>query len=168
MGDLVASKVKLVSLMIEFIYNTIMGHNSSFYRSFDKKFIKSPKLNFVILDITIDYMNRAYISLIKEDDPYFLKYFKQMSKLMNHSQICLLNITIKFLLEVHNSIDRNKLDMSSYEKYMKDVSEVLKTKIDIIKIKIFIAVGHKCEGEDIKDCDPKKLPFSFEEHTITL
>ncbi len=153
-------KLKMANIMIEFINNTISGHESGFYKMYyfnDSENINTLKYNAMdgmITSSAVNYLNQAYKSLIRENDPYFLKYFKGMAKVMNHSYICLLNIVFVTLINVHRNIDRSKLDIDTYDKYMESIESQLEELLEKIKGTIIQSISHKCTGDDIKNCDP--------------
>ena len=80
-----------------------------------------------------------------------------------HSYICLLNIIFTFTSSLIDLIDRTKLDDSTYSNYMSSVENQIK------QLEIFTPqhlekfISHKCEGIDIKSCDPNEDMFYIKE-----
>jgi hypothetical protein len=152
---------ELAKIMIEFIRNTIMGHESGFYKMLNgaPNMLMSDSMHTMIDLAAANYLNAAYRALIKDDDEYFMKYFNDMSAVMNHSQICLLNVTFVFLTSVHKMMNRKRFDIGSYGKYMESVSSDVDRVIGEMKGKLVNSISHECNGEDIKTCDPNQDLF---------
>lgn len=147
---------ELVKIMLEFIRNTIMGHESGFYKMLNgaPNMLSSDSMHTMIDLAAANYLNSAYRALIRDDDEYFMKYFNDMSAVMNHSQICLLNITFVFLTSIHKGMTRKKFDLSSYSNYMESVRSDVDRVINEMKAKLTYSISHECKGENIKTCDP--------------
>jgi len=164
------SSEKLAEEMISFMYNTIGGHESAFYKvlltgkHFTKDTIKDRDFmkNYIIM-ATINYLNSAYKSLILKNDSYISQCFQRMS-VLNHSMICLLNILNCNILVIHGELDRSKLDTSSYDKYMASVSSQLREKCNNMKEILTNSLNHDCSGIDISTCDPTVDLFIMSQH----
>ena len=115
----------------------------------------------MILFATGNYLNAAYRSLIREDDPYILEQFNKMANCMNHSKICLLNIVFYVIMSIHPNFDRSKFDTSSYEAYMEGVNQQLDSMLLGATGALMQSVSHQCNGMDIKTCDPNDDMFKF-------
>ena len=174
MPDFYLSKVKLVLVMNEFITNTICGHESGFYKMMLRGILSKDILSNKVIMMSLinqaaaNYLNGAYVAFIKENDPYYLKYFYGMANCMQHSHICLLNIVMKYLTLVHNDIDRSKLDLSSYNSYMKCVEDMVNSKLKSMKKTLIDSISHKCIGEDIRKCDPNKKFFVLKNAEVLI
>lgn len=159
------NKEKLAKLIKNFIKDTIYGEESGLYKialvnnNFDLS--NNNQMNNIITMTTANYFNNCYVSLIKKNDEYVIKKFNEMSKIMSHSMICLLNIISTIKLKIHHSIDRNKLNLSNYDNYMKSVNNQMKLLLDDIFEDIINSISHKCYGEDINKCDPDDLMFKI-------
>lgn len=155
----------IAETMIEFIYNTIVGHESGFFKAHEsmglekKDLKKSESMKPIVLIISSNYLNVVYKSLIREDDDYVISYFHKMKNALNHSLICLLNIVYVIVIASHNDIDRTKLNINSYDKYMKNVKEQLKIILENKKEFLKDKLNHECKGINIKDCDPDEDMF---------
>ncbi len=154
------NNIQLVKLIVEFSRNTILGQESGVYKSISNSSIPLPlsalKTNNIAAlyskSITV-YLNKCYRSLILDDDRYITDQFNKMSDLMNHSKICLLNIIAKCIQFLFAMIDRQKLDISSYDNYMSSLSSQMILNRE--SFEMFVgAVNHGCQGKDIKTCDP--------------
>jgi len=152
---------ELAKIMLEFIRNTIMGHESGFYKMLSgaPNMLLSDSMHTMIDLAAANYLNAAYKALIRNDDEYFMKYFNSMSSVMNHSQICLLNVTFVFLTSIHKAMSRKQFDVSSYGKYMESVSSDVDRVIGEMKNKLTESISHECKGEDIKTCNPDEDMF---------
>lgn len=155
------SHEKAEHLLWEFVEKTIIGHESGFYKLFvdTNDLLKSSEMKLYYHLATINYLNQAYKALILDSDEYFMKYFNGISNVTDHSQICLLNISLAIILDVHNKIDRAQLDTTSYESYMNSVHTQLKNMKVPYSIIIETSLSHECKGENIKDCDPNEDLF---------
>ena len=150
----------LSTLIRKFCFNTIRGHESGLYKSALYRDIMQTDMAVIILaHITIEYLNGCYKSLILRNDKYVIDVFDDMQKIDNHSVICLLHIILETIKMVHFRFDRNKLDMTNYDCYMISVDKELTDKIKIVD-KLEEILSHKCNGIDIKTCDPTKPLFS--------
>ena len=151
----------LIKVMDEFIVNTIYGHESGFYKAFfmNRDILKMDNMRNMIDIASANYLNQAFRALIKDDDEYFVKYFHKMNSFMNHSYICLLNITYVFLTMIHNKLDRTTFDTTDYQKYMESVVKERDKVISMVKSDIVKSISHVCTGEDIKKCNPDEDLF---------
>ena len=156
----------LAKLLREFCFNTVTGHESGIYKGIYQGLIPMPigtlreeKILIIIKDLTINYLNGAYVSLIKKDDPYILNKFDAMCKINGHSAICLLNIIMVFIMGTHSKLDRSTLDIRSYDSYMC----CIKSQLDAMReptLEILVrSISHTCTGTDISTCDPSEPMF---------
>jgi len=159
-------KERVADIMLEFISNTITGHESGFYKLMNgsEDTLKSDQMRTAIDLSSVNYLNQAYKSLIKNDDEYFAKYFKAMAGIMNHSYICLLNIILVHMLNIHEAIKRSDLDTSTYDNYMTTIEVQIKNLSNSTRPLIVESISHDCHGEDIKDCDPEQDLFVIGMH----
>ena len=151
----------LAKLICDFCFETIRGHESGLYKAINTGLLDigintllTPNMKPIIMNITANYLNNAFVSLIKRNDPYIIEKFDAMCKIKNHSVICLLHIIMAFIQKVHFSLDRTKLDISSYENYMKSVSSQLDPIVEETLNSLIKSISHQCNGIDIKTCDP--------------
>jgi hypothetical protein len=154
---------RLATLVHEFCFNTICGHESGFYKFFvmkdlDLDALKGDMSN-MIKFTTANYLNSAYKSLIKKDDEYIIEKFGEMMQINNHSAICLLNIISAVILDVHIDLDRKLLNTKSYQLYMGSLQQQLTTKSQHILDILVKNLSHSCTGTDISTCDPDKPMF---------
>lgn len=153
----------LAKLLSDFCFNTIMGHESGMYKALKGESmdtLRTEVTKSMIQLVTVDYLNKIFVSLIVNDDPYVVNKFDEMRKINNHSPICLLTIMMVYIMEIHLSLDRTKLDISTYEKYMDSVLLQLTPKFEEALNKLSGSISHKCTGIDIKTCNPA-LPLFF-------
>lgn len=164
-----SDKTELVKIMCDFMTATITGHESAFYKAITAKMLgvdlsalKNAQLTqCLIAPAMMNYMNGAYVSLIKNNDEYINDYFSRMQGVCGHSCICLLNIIFFTGLSIHMSLDRTNLDISSYDNYMKTVTNQLAITIEKTKEILLESISHVCNGIDIKTCDPNVPLFSI-------
>ena len=157
---------ELAQLLCNFCFSTIQGHESGLYKGIKMKTLNAnikilqteTTLN-IIKNITAHYLNKAYISLIKKDDPYIIEKFNEMTKINNHSAICLLNIIMAFIMDIHSSLNRSILDISSYDLYMKSVMNQVNSKYEDCLNALYKSISHECQGIDIKTCNPYEPLF---------
>lgn len=157
---------ELALLVCDFCFSTIQGHESGIYKSLKMNMInlsldtlRTNQMLGFFTGATMNYLNGAYVSLIKRNDTYIMEKFDAMCKISNHSVICLLNIIMVFIMEIHSSLDRSKLNISSYELYIKSVMSQLNSKYEESLLTLGKSLSHSCNGIDIKTCDPNKPLF---------
>jgi ABC-type siderophore export system fused ATPase/permease subunit len=174
-GPEVNNMAILTHQMIKFIKNTIMGHESGMYKSIaiakesstdkDKinlSLLQGKKILELFANVSENYFNKCYKSLVLRDDEYIVKIFDDMKAQFGHSQLCLLIIIANSCMKIHFEMDREKLDVSSYDNYMKSVKAQLDTLMGVDFITMSTAsFGHNCSGEDITKCDPTIKNFTF-------
>jgi hypothetical protein len=162
-------KLELVVLIKEFCFSTIKGHESGLYKSFsDKLFgdelgldtLQNEHVFSIIAEITVNYFNTVYVSLIKRDDPYIINRFDKMCEINNHSAICLLNIMFAIVINLHGDFNRQNLNIDSYKLYMKSIDNELDSKMQTLFDKLMASISHTCKGMDILKCDPNIPMFS--------
>lgn len=159
------ARISLAKLICDFCFDTIIGHNSGVYKSFmmkkelDINYLRSPLILTLLSSATMNYLNNAYSSLIRKDDPYIINKFNEMCVIKNHSKICLLNIIFAIILQIESDIDRAKLDIDSYEKFMESLRKQTTNMYTATWEKLSNIVSHECHGEDIEKCDPNKPMF---------
>ena len=82
-----------------------------------------------------------------------------MKKCYDHSEICLLNIIAMVIQNIHLVIDRSKFDTSNIDNYLASFDrEFEKTTLPMIILLLF-TLSHKCNGKNIKECDPNSPMF---------
>jgi len=165
---------KLTDLIIEYIKKTIIGQESGFYKIAAKiiehpvgKFLETKNLNNIyvvpiLLKALESYFNNTYKSLVKQSDKYVLEIFDKMQSVMDHSAICLLNIIAAFTANIYIEINRNNLNIESYDEYIKSFDNELAKICDKNKLSFIKCLSHKCNGEDITKLDPNIKMFTFE------
>lgn len=165
---------KLTDLIIEYIKKTIIGQESGFYKIAAKiiehpagKFLETKNLtNIYVVPILLkaleSYFNNTYKSLVKRDDKYVIEIFDKMQSLMNHSAICLLNIIATFTANIYIEINRNNLNIESYNEYIKSFENEFTKICDKNKLSFIKCLSHNCNGEDITKLDPNIKMFTFE------
>jgi hypothetical protein len=152
------SSSKLAQLMVDFTESTILGVESGMYKTI-KHLLKENNIKQIQYGFCVEYYNSAYRSLILNNDTYFVEKFTEMHQELSHSYICLLNIIFTISLRLIDSIDRNKLDDSTYDKYIKSVQKEIK-KAEFFKVEYFEPLlSHTCSGTDIKTCNPDEPLF---------
>jgi hypothetical protein len=151
---------EFVSFMVDYAKEIIIGQENGLYHIADMgkqmhilkdKFQMGP----IVLSTTTSYFNDVYKSLIKKDDEDFLEKFAKIKKLdSTHSDICILNIMFHVTLASHLEVNREKIDMSSYEKFMYSIAEqlyyIFRNKYGFMKSKF----DHVCTEIGIEACDP--------------
>jgi hypothetical protein len=147
------ARKKLGNLIIAFVSETIFGHERGFYRTgmeVGTGYIQLAAMN---------YMNTCYKSLILKNDPYVVGKFKEMTDLIGHSEVCLINIIMQIFISVHMSLDRSKIDRSTLETLSETVKVEIARVIEPLRDTIGKCVSHECHGEKIEDCDPNEPLF---------
>ncbi len=117
-----------------------------------------------IFKCVTDYHNSTYSALILDSDINYTKFYYEMNQIIGHSYICLLNITLMVSDYMLKTIDRTKLDTSSYEKYMGSIQVQY---IDVLnQLDLENTLSHNCTGIDIRTCDPTKKLFKLMTRTV--
>jgi hypothetical protein len=112
----------------------------------------------------VSYFNDAYVALVRGDEPYFCEKFGNMRKLMDHSYICLLNLTFVLAIDLKTSIDRAALNTSTLETYAQCLIQQLAKQKSTYQKTFTKKLSHQCNGEqDITRCDPTKPMFNVTE-----
>jgi hypothetical protein len=163
--------IQLAKIIVEFCKNTVKGHESGFFKLISRETIpmsvsdlsvnNNVTIKNFIINATGKYLNSCYRSLIREDDPFIVNEFLNMTKIMKHSEICLLNIIFSVILKIHLELDRTKLNHSSYENYMTSVRDEINIKSSGICDILSNSLSHNCDGIDISTCDPDDDMFVF-------
>jgi len=158
-----AKRQLLADALFVFTKNTVHGGERALYRAFaERKEIQAlvtPDINNVVLLPLVKYFNDAYVGLIRQDEPYFVEQFGAMHDLMNHSYICLLNITFNLAMDLKKSIMRSELCLDSLEGYSNAVLFQLDAQKKQFIKKLVGSLSHRCSGMDIRLCDPLKPMF---------
>lgn len=164
--------------LVDFIYSTILGHESGFYKvaaDNNNKIIEIEQLHDKIIMFemirfaTESYFNNIYERLVDKSDKYINDTFDKIIQITNHSPVCLINIIAKNCLEIHTTtlvklIDRKILDTTSYETFMSCTKNILNCYFDNNIIDIFEKyLNHKCHGPKIVEPLPNNQKmFRFE------
>lgn len=152
----------LADLIINFAVETISGQMSGLYKAItsgmlqgvNKPALKSGVVSSVFSQTIPSYLNQCYRGLIRGDDRNVVAKFKEMTDLMKHSEICLLNMIAMLITELIGNIDLLQLDTDTLDAYMFSVrSQLVRAKNQYID-KLAQSLHHDCSGEDIKKCDP--------------
>ena len=130
------------------------------YETYEDGILKSKNALIIYKGPMIHYLNKIYRSLILEDDEFIVNKFNEMVSIMNHSKICLLKMVSYIISEMLNQIERHDLDISAYNNFMINLNEKYNNLGQEIKLKLVNNIGHQCEGEDIKKCDPNIPMFT--------
>jgi hypothetical protein len=154
---------EFIRLLTEFLYNTIVGHESEFYKMVINKDALQKSISKLICTSASDYLNKAYKSLITDNDEYFVEYFNGMADLLDHSHICLLNIACSLLTTCHEAINREILDITSYDNYIIGIHIQITKILDIVRKEMVDKLTHDCVNIDIKSCNPEVELFVVEE-----
>lgn len=155
---------ELAVLILDFVKDTMVGQEGGMYKMFSHSGmcvsgLKENNAKMLLFYGVVDYMNLCYRSLIKKDDEYVVERFSEMKAVLNHSEICLLNIVFATIKNIHDRLDRSQFDTTDYEKYKNSVHQ------QIINISLSMfdslknSLGHDCTGEKIENCNPDEDMF---------
>lgn len=154
--------MQLANLILDFTKNSIMGTESGLYKTL-KQLVRSPIIKNVQMNFLVEYFNGAYRAIILNGDQYFVSKFSEMHNILDHSYICLLNITFAICIQLVEIINRDELDISSYDNYMESLAIQI-TNNEIFKPEVVAQfLSHTCQGIDIKTCDPNEPMFYAKE-----
>lgn len=158
--------MSLADLVVDFCRKTINGHESGMYKScsssllpMPRTFLQTAAMQDLMMGATVAYLNGVYKSLILKNDKYIIDEFAKMQAIHNHSSVCLLNFVFYIISEV--KLDRAKLDISTYDAYMKCVIMQSDVILATIKSKLPELLSHVCTGIDISKCDPNDPMFKI-------
>jgi hypothetical protein len=144
---------KLGDLIIAFVSETIYGHERGLYRA------GVPVSIGIIQFSAMNYLNGCYKSLILKDDEYVMTKFSEMTDLIGHSEVCLINIIMQIMVGVHTQLDRSKIDTTTLETLSLTVQAETARVIAPLKELVYKCISHECHGEKIEDCDPNEPLF---------
>ena len=156
---------QLARLICQFCESTMLGHESGFYKAcgslipVPRDKLKTGMFLPLIRDATCSYLNNTYRSLIIKNDPYIIQKFGEMQSVNHHSAICLLNIIAMIIMNVHFNLDRENLDITSYDKYMESIKAQINDKLKEMNGKLTSTISHECHGVDISTCNPNEPMF---------
>lgn len=144
----------VTSSIIAFCKATILGHESALYKQMhQEKDMQSEEMLLYALAAAIHYLNVCYKSLILQDDDYVTEQFSKMQT-AHHSPICLLHFLLQIITTCHTSMDRKKLNPSSYTTYMHSVDQLITPTLQNTQEHLQKHMNHECSGDDITKCDP--------------
>lgn len=146
---------RLTDLIIAFISETIYGHERGFYRAG-----LTPN-DAMIQFAAVNYLNGCYKSLILKDDEFVITKFKEMTELIGHSEVCLLNIIAQLLMMLHLNLDRSKIDRTTLETLSQTVETEVKNICQKIREMVKKSISHECHGDSIESCDPNVPLFEL-------
>lgn len=169
-------------LILKFLKSTIIGHERGLFRG-KYRVPEVPNLqelqlrsstnyteNF-IRGCTVQYFNGIYDSLVKKDDPYVNELFGNLSKVINHSPICLTICIFHMCVDIHLSMDRQLfLDRGKLE-YLEDYSASVEIQLNLIlnqKVERGLQekLNHRCDGSKVAVALPdgkKMFYYAFDE-----
>lgn len=156
------NKEKLAVLLTDFIYSTVKGQLSGFYKLYKEKVKDMINPNIIML-VVANYYNYCYKALILQNDDYVIEHFNSFVKCLNHSEICLLHILNKTTTITYSIIDLNKVNYDDYSKYMLNVTFQLELQRKNMVNSIKNSINHACKGLNIKNCDPDTPLFIIKE-----
>lgn len=151
----------IAKMMCAFVKATTICHERAMFRSFQGQnyplsiLKQADVMKTFIVTATALYLNAAYKSLILKNDSYIEQAFGAMHQVCGHSYICLLHICFGLCLEVHQSIDRTQLDISSLENYHKSFETLTAPFLKQLEERMASTFKHECKGVEIATCDPK-------------
>lgn len=155
----------------DYVLEVINGFESGLYKMVRQtqplrlELLASPHHPFITIarDFYETYFTKTFNSIIKGDDLYVTKKFDEFQNLTaGHSKQCMLNILSNMIISIHFNIFREKLDYTSYERYMESLrNEIVKTWDVIDVVKLF---NHSCQGVS----NDKMLPIPDGEKFIVI
>jgi hypothetical protein len=146
-------KEKLADLLTNFIFATVRGQLSGFYKLYQKK-VKDIINPNIIMQVVANYYNVCYKALILKNDEYVTENFNSFTECLNHSEVCLLHILNNLTVLLYEKIDFDKLNYDDYSKYMLNITLLLEIQKQNTVDSIKNIIGHDCKGINIKECDP--------------
>ncbi len=157
---------QVASVIEKFITSTIKGQESGLFNAMGspmlpltREILQTGIISTIIGGALVDYFNHLYRSLIGEDDQYIVDIFNKMTKPLNHSKVCMLNIVFNLTTVIHLNLNRQNLDIKSYDNYMAEIDKQLKYTFEKYRAEIVTSISHTCKGENIKKCDPILICF---------
>jgi hypothetical protein len=163
------NKQQLAQLLTDFAAGTVLGQESGIYKAIvagkmpdvEVTALTRPTSAGAFRQPTINYLNHCYRSLILKNDPYVVEKFEAMTKLLHHSEICLLNIICQLVTSIQKSVCREGLDPSSYANYMGSLEHQV-TILCIYQRLLLVEqiLTHNCSGKPISEYNPEEPMFS--------
>lgn len=112
--------------------------------------------------IAVNNMNEYYFKLIRRDDEQLLSEFNNLTKPLNHSEICLLFLLMYWIKLSFIFVDRSRLKIDgTLDEYMHSYNEALNPFIKTMILALSLTMDHVCTGVDIQSCDASKPLFSI-------
>lgn len=151
---------QLTTCIINYTVEVITGFESGLYKmlyqnnkdSLNLLCNKHQPFITIFRDLHESYYTSTYNSIVSRDDDYVTKTFDNFKKLSGHSNQCMLNILANLVVSIHFNLDRNKLDCTSYDLYMKSVNGEIHNTISLIDISKFF--DHECTGPADNELQP--------------
>jgi hypothetical protein len=156
-------KEQFIDELFLFVSDIMIGAERGLYKNLYHILKENFKDNHIFAiafaDFYITYFNSAYQALITDGDPYFVEQFGKLHQILSHSYICLLNIVFALTTTTHQSLDRDKFDLSNLDNFTLSIAKEIADKLESQRPMLLSTVNHKCNGEDIKNYDPNEPMF---------
>lgn len=152
---------KLAKLFCELVKSTICGHESGIY-----KISRQPCPIGMIPGVTASFYNHVHDTCAAKKDckDGCAAKIKAMQDCTGHSPICLLNMLAMVTMGVHQSLDRNKMDLENYVAFMKSVAKEVDAKLEETQKAMAEMLNHECHGEkEVTPLPPGQKMFEVRE-----
>jgi hypothetical protein len=103
---------EFTKLVLDFSRDTVRGIEAGLFEQ-RPELIKHSNIKNIQKGFCVHYYNKAYKSLILDNDEYIKLKYDEMNKILNHSYVCLLNVTFYVTLGIIENINRNNLNTTS-------------------------------------------------------
>ena len=134
---------QLSTLFVEFLKDTIIGHESGFYKMTSGN---TAPLKRIIPGMTMQFFNTFYDGLANKTYVYGGERMLAMQACRNHSPVCLINLLMFQCVNTHLSLDRSKFDESSYALFMASVEKEFNAKAPSVE-ELTPLFDHECGGD---------------------
>lgn len=171
--ELKVRAMRLGIKMLDFMKTTIYGHERGMAKiafriinhptssNVSPAYLKSEEFKLFLIGANENYFNGIFDALIAVNDkadPHYDQHivdtFAGFRAILDHSPQCLALVIAYATVSAHVAIDREKLDLSSYDSYMKSVETLIEDIFKVITPDFITKINHRCEGPKVIE----KLP----------
>lgn len=159
----------LSGMICTFISNTIVDHECSFYKFLTTQ-RRSPRLLYATSsfdlffnEVSVLYFNNVFRALVRRDDDnhaHAVNFFDQLHAATNHSYVCLLHLVTSMYVQIHATMQRDNLDVSSSVAFERSLRDAIKPGVDRIRAIIVQIFNHDCNGPNLAELNPNIPLFS--------
>ena len=160
-------KQKLAIMIIKYIKTQITKTEEGLYdgvleQQLPVYFLKDRGVTKLISELHEEGFNEQAEYYAEKIEPYYTGWM-EMLEILDHSIICLMSMVAQITVTIHVNINREELDTSSKDVYLKSVKKYLESAIDgMFLLEMIKMLSHECNGDkDIGEPDENGKYMSF-------